>query len=120
MRIVTFFRDKLSLLRGGVSKNSQSICWVLATLILSFSFYVYQEVSFATERLGHSIEKASLIHDLRGADNHINQQDQAVFFMDRVIKEQNSMLIEQDLMIRELLNKLKELLDKKRDRGLEI
>jgi len=87
MRIVAFFKDKTNLLWGGILKNSKCICWVLATLILCFSFYVYQEVSFATERLGHSIEKASMAHNLRGAKSYMDQQNQTMFLMDRVIKE---------------------------------
>ena len=120
MRIVAFFKDKTSLLWRGILKNSKCISWVLATLILCFSFYIHQEVSFATERLGHAIEKASTTHNLREAQNYISQQNQTMFLMDRVIKEQNSMLMEQDSMIRELLKNLSELLGKKSNRGLEI
>ena len=119
MRIVAFFKDKTSLLWRGILKNSKCICWVLATLILCFSFYVYQEVSFATERLGHSIEKASMAHNLRGAKSYMSQQNQTMFLMDRVIKDQSFIMIKQDSMIRELLKNLKELLDKKSKKGLE-
>jgi uncharacterized coiled-coil protein SlyX len=120
MRIVTFFKDAISSLWRVILENSKCISCVLATLIVSFSFYIYQEVNFATERLEHSIEKASLVHNLREAEGHIGQQNQTMFIMDRVIKQQNSIMTKQDAIIKELIKRLNDLIGKKNSRGLEI
>jgi hypothetical protein len=118
--MVTFLKEKLALLWGGFQKSSKCISWVLATLILSFSYFIYQEVSFSTERLGHLIEKASMMRNLQEADHLLKEQQKGLILMNGLIGDQRKFIIEQDQAIRMLIDKINELNNKNRIKGLEI
>jgi len=120
MRIVAFFKNKISLLWDGILKNSKCISWVLATLILCFSYFVYQEVSFGNERLGHLIEKASMMRNLQEADHLLKEQQKGLILMDGLIMDQRKFIMEQDGAIRMLIDRINDLNGKNRDKGLGI
>jgi hypothetical protein len=106
MKIVAFFCGFLKSAWNKIEKHSVGLCWMLGTLSVCFVLFISQEIRIGNDRLNHLVEKASLVRNLKNADNYIQRQHRNMLLMEKGLQEQQKLLIEQDRAIKTLIDKI--------------
>ena len=106
MKIVAFFCRILKSAWDKIENHSVGLCWMLGTLSVCFVLFISQEIRIGNNRLNHLVEKASLIRNIKNADNYILKQHRDMLMMEKGLQEQHKILIEQDRAIKSLIDKI--------------